>query len=100
MPKFEAPRWDRGLLRRIDLVGCFLSIFWAIPLVFALQEGGSAFPWASGAIIGPFPSGLIALAVFLGWERWLGKKTTDTILPLRLFKNPAGALVFLYVSFD
>jgi hypothetical protein len=95
MPAFDLPKFDRTLLRRIDPVGCLLSISWAIPLVFALQEGGASFPWTNSAILGPLVAGVVAAAVFVGWEIWLGRRTLDTILPMRLFEDPVVCLVFL-----
>jgi hypothetical protein len=86
---------DSTLLRRIDPIGCVLSISWAVPLVFALQEGGDSFSWKSGAIIGPLVGGTIAAAAFVGWESWLGRRTLDTILPMRLFSDPVVYLTFL-----
>ena len=97
MPAFSLPSLNLQLLQRIDLVGCVLSISWAIPLVFALQEGGSSFPWTSGAILGPLVGGAVAAAAFIGWESWLGRRKVDTILPIRLFEDGVVRLVFLYV---
>lgn len=99
MPAFPMPSFDRALLRRIDPIGCLLSISWAIPLVFALQEGGASFSWTSGAILGPSIGGVAAATIFITWESWLGRRTLDTILPMRLFRDPVVVLVFMSVSF-
>ncbi|QDS73246.1 hypothetical protein FKW77_004100 [Venturia effusa] len=97
MPAFPLPSFNRDLLRRIDPIGCLLSISWAIPLVFALQEGGASFSWASGAILGPLIGGIGAATIFVTWEVWLGKRTLDTILPMRLFGDLVVVLVFASV---
>lgn len=97
MPAFDLPKFDRGLLRRLDPIGGLLSISWAIPLVFALQEGGASFSWTSGAILGPLVGGIVAAAIFVGWEGWLRKRTVDTLLPLNLFHDPVITLAFLWI---
>ncbi|KAE9962996.1 hypothetical protein BLS_009803, partial [Venturia inaequalis] len=97
MPAFPMPPINRALFRRMDPVGCLLSISWAVPLVFALQEGGASFSWTSGAILGPLIGGVAAATIFVTWECWLGKRTLDTILPMRLFGDPVVVLVFLSV---
>lgn len=75
-----------------------LNFVWAIPLVFALQEGGASFSWTSGAILGPLIEGVAAATIFIAWESWLGRRTLDTILLIRLFGDKVVVLVFLYVS--
>ncbi|XDG01194.1 hypothetical protein ABKA04_000809 [Annulohypoxylon sp. FPYF3050] len=58
----------RTSMKTMDIVGAFLSLTWAILLIFALQEGGKAYEWNSGVIIGTLVSGIAMLMVFALWE--------------------------------
>ena len=88
-PRFwQALTWK--ISRRLDFTGAFLNLAASILLVFALEEGGSRYPWKSAAIIATFIlSGLMWIA-FIGWEGTVGRLTNDVqeaIFPLRLLKD-------------
>lgn len=57
--------------KRIDVFGAFLLLAASILLVFALEEGGVAYPWKSGAVIASFILSGLLWAGFITWEREL-----------------------------
>ncbi|KAI2466980.1 putative MFS multidrug transporter [Annulohypoxylon bovei var. microspora] len=86
----------RKSMKTMDIVGAFLSLAWAILLIFALQEGGKAYEWDSGVIIGTLVSGIVMLIVFAVWEWWAYRYTnTDSLFPVGLLKRSVVVLLFL-----
>lgn len=67
---------------RFDLLGVVLSAVSMFGIVFGIQEG-SNYDWdyRSWLLIG---GGIIAMAVFLGWQRWGSK---EPLVPLGLFRD-------------
>ena len=77
-------------MHRLDVTGSFLNLAASILLVFALQEGGSRFPWNSAAIIATFILSGITWMAFLSWEGIVGRLTNnvqEAVFPLRLIKD-------------
>jgi hypothetical protein len=96
MPGISDGDSNRNRMRGFDIVGGILSVCWPIPLLFALQEGGAAYPWSSGVIIGPLVAGVVALLLFGSYETWVSFKTTrEAIFPVRFITNPAMGLILL-----
>lgn len=97
IPNINQVRFDRENLRRIDIGGGFLSVAWSILVVFALQEGGAAYPWKHGIILGTLISGIFALFLFAGYEWFIARtsKIIEPIFPLRLLKDPAFTFLVL-----
>ncbi|PSN65615.1 MFS general substrate transporter [Corynespora cassiicola Philippines] len=101
MPKLkdEKSQWEK--LRGFDSIGGLLSVGWPIPLLFALQEAGTRYPWSSGVIIGTLIAGIIGFFLFGGYEAWVSFKTKkEPVLPMRFLTKPCMALLlasfFLY----
>ncbi|KAK7431791.1 hypothetical protein QQZ08_001731 [Neonectria magnoliae] len=86
----------RDSMKTMDVVGALLSLAWAIPLIFALQEGGDKFEWNSGVIIGTLVTGGVMLILFVLWEGWAYRRTNiDGIFPVHLLKRSVTVLIFL-----
>ncbi|WP_026481957.1 MFS transporter [Agromyces subbeticus] len=85
---------------RIDWLGAGLGVVGLGGTVFALIEQGR-FGWASPVVFVPLVVGIVALIVFLWWER----RAAQPMLPLRLFaaRNFAAgnlATLFIYAAFS
>ncbi|KAL4746829.1 hypothetical protein BDW72DRAFT_210107 [Aspergillus terricola var. indicus] len=100
IPASDEVKFSRQIFNRLDFVGSFLSICWLIPLLFALQEGGSDYGWDSSEVIGTLIGGIVALVVFLAYEAWLQHRTDsarEPIFPLRFIRDPMQGLLLLNV---
>ncbi|KAL4982519.1 major facilitator superfamily-domain-containing protein [Aspergillus falconensis] len=100
IPASDEVKFNRQIFNRLDFVGSFLSICWLIPLLFALQEGGSDYGWDSSEVIGTLIGGIVALVVFLAYEAWLQHRTDsarEPIFPLRFIRDPMQGLLLLNV---
>jgi hypothetical protein len=75
--------------KRIDVLGAFLSLATSILLVFALEEGGVAYPWNSSAVIASFILSGLLWTGFIIWERKLSisKSVCEPMFPWRLAVN-------------
>ncbi len=82
-------KFSKSALKRVDLLGAFLVLVASVLLIFALEEGGSRYPWDSGAVIASLMLSAIAWIAFVVWEVWLEKShaTQEPIFPMRLLKN-------------
>ncbi|KAF2708558.1 MFS general substrate transporter [Pleomassaria siparia CBS 279.74] len=96
MPGLSDGKSTKDRIRNFDVVGGILSISWPIPLLYALQEGGSAFEWSSGVIIGTLVAGLVGFVVFGLYETWIAYKTDKyAIFPIEFLTNPLMSLLLL-----
>jgi hypothetical protein len=61
----------------------------SILLVFALEEGGTRYPWQSAAILAPLIIALVAGIAFAFWEYYLDKSShkQEPVLPPILVKE-------------
>ncbi|PLB53453.1 MFS general substrate transporter [Aspergillus steynii IBT 23096] len=101
MPATGQFKFNRETLGRLDVIGSFLSVCWLIPLLFALQEGGSHYPWSSKEVIGSLVGGIVALIVFVAYETWLQRQNSarEPIFPIRFLGDPMQGLLLLNVLF-
>jgi EmrB/QacA subfamily drug resistance transporter len=74
----------RRLEHRIDYPGSVLLVAAVTAVVLATTWGGTTYPWGSAQIVGLAAAAAVLLGLFLAWEA----RTTEPILPLRLFRNP------------
>ena len=74
----------REQLKQFDLPGTVFLVPSIICLIFALQWGGSAWPWNNSRIIALFVVSGVAFITFLGIQVLQGDRAT---IPLRLMKN-------------
>ncbi|KAI1339355.1 major facilitator superfamily domain-containing protein [Xylariaceae sp. FL0016] len=97
--------WPRALsrttngwttVRRIDFVGNILIIAACVLLIFSLQEAGAyTYAWNSPAIILALVVSSLSWIGFIGWEVFLGTKSStniEPILPLRLVMSRVYAV--------
>ncbi|KAI9831665.1 MAG: hypothetical protein M1819_004731 [Sarea resinae] len=96
VPNLGGKLIEKDKLRRVDAVGGLLSLAWPTMLVFALEEGGSAYPWKSSQIIGTLVGSAVGLIVFGFYEVWVQRKgKQEPIFPVRLLKDPTLPLYIL-----
>ncbi|OCK80431.1 putative MSF multidrug transporter [Lepidopterella palustris CBS 459.81] len=94
MPGTEDKKSHMERLKKFDIIGGILSVGWPIPLLFALQEGGSQFAWNSSTIIGTLTGGALGLIVFGLYETWITYRTTkEPIFPIKFLKDPVIVLL-------
>ncbi|MDK2011811.1 MULTISPECIES: MDR family MFS transporter [unclassified Deinococcus] len=84
----KMPRLASGLKARVDWLGAFLILVFAVPLLLALTWGADGnYAWGSPEILGLFGLSAVSLIAFLFVE----SRHESPILPLTLFKNPTFA---------
>lgn len=85
------------MFKKFDFVGSFLSICWLIPILFALQEGGSHYAWSSSEIIGTLVGGIVALITFVAYETWLQHQNSarEPVFPVKFIRDPMQGLLLL-----
>ncbi|MBZ9749547.1 MFS transporter [Deinococcus sp. HMF7604] len=84
----KMPRLASGLQAKVDWLGAFLILVFAVPLLLALTWGADGnYAWTSPMILGLFGLSAAALVTFLIVE----SRHESPILPLTLFKNPTFA---------
>ncbi|MEU0032136.1 MFS transporter [Streptomyces sp. NPDC006335] len=92
-----APDALSGSRRSFDLAGALTSTVGTTSVVFALVQGPES-GWGSGLIIGAIVLGVVLLAAFLVIE----KRSSDPLMPLRLFRNrnlsTGAAVTFFYMA--
>lgn len=78
-----APTW-RGKLDQLDPLGFILIAPSVICLLFAIEWGGSKYPWSSARIIALFVVFGVLLIAFIASQAWRGDKAT---LPPRILRQ-------------
>ncbi|KAL1836435.1 hypothetical protein VTJ49DRAFT_5156 [Mycothermus thermophilus] len=75
--------------RRVDIVGAVSLLAGSILLVFALESGGSRYPWNSSPIIASVVCSGLSWIVFILWEIRLERTnaTQEPIFAMGLLKN-------------
>ena len=77
------PKPETGQQHRVDWWGAAALTAGLVPLLLALNWGGSEYEWGSTTIMGLFAAALIALSVFVFREL----NASEPILDVRLFKD-------------
>ncbi|KZW04065.1 ABC transporter [Exidia glandulosa HHB12029] len=72
------------LWKKIDVIGSILCLGMVCALLLPLQWGGQEKEWNDKVVIALFCVFGVLLAMFIGWEYYMGE---DAILPLFLLKN-------------
>jgi hypothetical protein len=93
-------KFSRESTRRVDLVGAISLLAASVLLVFALESGGSRYPWNSAAIISTLVLSGLAWIVFIAWEIRLERANTtpEPIFAMGLLKNRQLASMMWYVT--
>ncbi|KAI6085737.1 drug resistance transporter EmrB/QacA subfamily [Hypoxylon rubiginosum] len=80
---------SRSSLRRLDIIGAVLLLFSSALIVFAFEEAGSRYSWASPAILSTIVVGGVLFVGFVVWEKLVDgpRSTQEPIFPLRLMKD-------------
>ncbi|XWW94973.1 hypothetical protein V2A60_002923 [Cordyceps javanica] len=89
IPDLGEKLMDREKLKQVDVIGGILSLVWPTLLVFALEQGGQAYPWQSSIIIGTLVGSVIGFFSFGFYEirvQRLGKQ--EPMLPMKLLSIP------------
>ncbi len=68
---------------KVDYLGAAALVAGVTSLLLITVWGGTTYSWGSGTIIGLWIAAIALLATFIWWEG----RTTEPILPLRLFRN-------------
>ncbi|KAI9727831.1 MAG: hypothetical protein M1834_007877 [Cirrosporium novae-zelandiae] len=79
--------FSRDALKRLDLLGAFLSLAASILSVFALEQGGTKYGWSSAVIVCSLVLSGVLWVAFLAWERILEKGVQEPIFPWRLLRH-------------
>jgi len=96
MPGLTDGKSTKDRLLSFDILGGILSVSWPIPLLFALQEGDSTYPWSSSVIIGTLITGIACFFLFGLYETWISYRTRkEAIFPIKFITNPAMSLLLL-----
>lgn len=80
---------SRASLARLDVGGAALLLCSSVLIVFAFEDAGSRFAWASPAILSSLIIGVALFAAFIVWEGFVGRESSvqEPVFPLRLMKD-------------
>ena len=81
-------KFSRETIRKVDFIGMFSLLAASVLLVFALESGGTRYPWKSRTTISTLVLSGILWIVFIAWEMYLErtKTTQEPIFPMGLLK--------------
>lgn len=91
---------SRASLARLDVGGAALLLSSSVLIVFAFEEAGSRYGWASPAILASLIIGAALFVGFLGWEKFIGREGSvqEPVFPLRLLKDRIFAALIALVG--
>jgi MFS family permease len=72
------------ILKRIDYVGCILSILGVVLFLIGINWGGGDYPWSHPRVVSFIVLGVVVLLVFAAYERWVVKYP---MFPMRLVQS-------------
>ncbi|KLO86312.1 Uncharacterized protein LW93_11086 [Fusarium fujikuroi] len=80
---------SKQMWKRVDFVGMAVSLAASILIIFALEQGGVAYPWGSGAIVSTFVLSGVLWIAFVAWERLLSSRggVREPMFPWSLVLN-------------
>ncbi len=71
----------------IDYLGAFLLIIGTVPLLLGFTFAGSTYAWLSWQVLSLFAGSVVAIALFILYERRLEKRNAQPIIGPSLFTN-------------
>jgi EmrB/QacA subfamily drug resistance transporter len=90
------PASERGAQHRVDWWGALALATGVVPLLLALNWGGSQYAWNSTTILGLFATAAVVLTAFVFREL----RASEPILDMRLFKDSSfsASMTVLFLS--
>jgi hypothetical protein len=87
-------------MRRVDILGAVSLLAASVLLIFALESGGTRYPWSSGAVISTLVLSGLSWITFTVWEIYLerAQSVSEPIFPMGLLRNRQLASMTLYVT--
>ena len=88
---------------RLDIAGVVLSSVGLAGLTYGFIKAGQN-GWTDAAALGTIAAGIVVLAIFVAWERWLTQRSSGIrpLVELRLFRSAGftwGTILATLVSF-
>ncbi|KAK4116666.1 MFS general substrate transporter [Canariomyces notabilis] len=82
-------KFSRRTMRRVDILGAVSLLAASVLLVFALESGGTRYPWSSGAVISTLVMSGLSWITFTVWEIYLerAQSVSEPIFPMGLLRN-------------
>ncbi|RMJ18545.1 hypothetical protein BHE90_000413 [Fusarium euwallaceae] len=86
---------------RVDIVGMVFLLAASVLLVFALEEGGTRYPWKSAVVISTLVLAVVLSVAFGFWEVFLEKSTwrQEPVFPPSICKDRLSAAMLLTACF-
>lgn len=82
---------------RVDIVGMVFLLAASVLLVFALEEGGTRYPWKSAVVISTLVLAIVLSIAFGFWEVFLEKSNwrQEPVFPPSICKDRLSAAMLL-----
>ncbi|CCM00317.1 uncharacterized protein FIBRA_02347 [Fibroporia radiculosa] len=90
-PQQEPLSWNM-IARRVDWIGSFLLLASSVLLSFALQVGGSTYPWISAEVLAPIVISVCLLPALVYFET----RHPEPLIPLNLFNGRNYTLIVTF----
>lgn len=87
----------KSALVRVDYFGMFLLLVSSVLLIFALEEGGTRFPWDSPAIIANMTLAMAMGLGFVGWEWFIdgARSVQEPVFPPSILQDRLISVMML-----
>ena len=86
-------------LSRIDGFGMFLMLASSILLIFALEEGGTHYPWNGSVVVSTLVVAVVLGILFAAWENFTERSSRrqEAVFPPSVLTNRLLAAMLMYV---
>ncbi|KZF22095.1 drug resistance transporter EmrB/QacA subfamily [Xylona heveae TC161] len=94
-------KFARSALIRVDYFGMFLLLASSVLLVFALEEGGTRYPWNSATVVTTLVIAVLAGILFALWEIYIDNDKTvqEPVFPPSILKDRLLSMMLLTAFF-